>query len=188
MFAWRLSEYTSSFRAKTPILITHPTLDDLKELNMDPEMDLRVYPWEFLKDKTQSNTWKCVVAASQSKKVGYLFYSTKEMSFSGTKTVHFDLPPRSAYNFRIYVHPAYRKLSIQKALIDFTWNLQRSADITTTFACVNSTNRPSISNFLRTGGTVIGSVIFLKTAFFNKVIVSRSLFKTPLNFAGISTL
>jgi hypothetical protein len=130
-------------------------------------------------------SWKCIVARSEKRIVGYAFYSIDEMSFAGSKSIEFYLPTNAAYDFREFVNPAFRKLSIHKELLDFRLKTLKQSRVNIAFCAVNSTNKPSIHNCKKTGGAVIGSATFVKTRFFNKVFISKSLYKAGLTIKKI---
>jgi len=171
------------FRAKIPLWIGTPTLDELKELDADKEMDLRVYPWKYLKEKVENHLWKCVIAKSENRIVGYIFYSLSEMSFAGSKKIEFNLPHYAGYPFRLFVHPGFRNLQIGKQLeqeADERIKESKQDGVAIAFRATNSTNKIQLHNYEKLGGKFIGSVTFLQSRFFNTAIISRGIKRAGL--------
>lgn len=187
IYTFSTKEYDKSFQAKTPVWIGHASLDEIKELNHNHEMDLKVYQWQFLKEKIENGTWKYIVAKSEKKIVGYAFYSTNEMSFAGTKTIEFDLPPHAGYIFRNFVHPKFRNLSVGKQLAGIQIRALNKCGAGIAFGAVNSTNKVQLHNYNKMGGTAVGSVTFIKTSFFDTAFISKSIYKTGLKLRRIYT-
>ncbi|GAH01323.1 unnamed protein product, partial [marine sediment metagenome] len=158
----------------------YASLDEIKELYSNPQMDLKVYQWEFLKEKLTSGTWKCTVVKYGGKLIAYGFYSIKEMALVGTKKVSFDLPTQSVYFFRLFVHPDFRKLYVSKSLYNFRINEVRCIGNSLIFCAVNSTNQIQIHNLEKIGWKLVGSIIFLKTKISNTVFISRKISKFGL--------
>lgn len=187
IYTFSTKEYNKSFQAKTPVWIGHASLDEIKELNRNHEMDLKVYQWQFLKEKIENGTWKYIVAKSEKKIIGYAFYSTNEMSFTGTKTIEFDLPVHAGYIFRHFVYPKFRNLSVGKQLVGISTRALNKCGAGIAFGAVNSANKVQLHNYNKMGWTAIGSVTFIKTSFFDKVFISKSIYKTGLKLRRIYT-
>jgi ribosomal protein S18 acetylase RimI-like enzyme len=185
VYGFNAQDYNEEFRAKTPVWIGPASSDDIKELYQNNDIDLNELPWEFLKEKIASNTWEIIAAKSEGKCVGYASYSTNEMSFSGTKRIEFELPPNTVYIFRDFVLPQLRNLSIGKHLGDFRMKKLKKDGVSVVFAVVNSTNKIQIHNYGKLGGFFIGSVTFVKTKFFNKIFISKSIMKAGLKVKRI---
>lgn len=185
LYGFNAQNYKEEFRAKTPVWIGPASSDDIKELYQNKDIDLNELPWEFLKEKIESNTWKIIAAKSEDKCVGYASYSTNEMSFAGSKRIEFELPPNTVYIFRDFVLLQFRNLSIGKHLGDFRMKKLKKDGVSIVFAVVNSTNKIQIHNYGKWGGFFIGSVTFMKTRFFNKVFISKNIIKTGLKVRRI---
>jgi hypothetical protein len=180
IFEWNLKNNRKMFEAKIPLVTSHASIDEVMQLHCQDEMDVKVYPQKFLKVKMETGAWKCIVAKYSGKIVGYAFYSTKEMSFSGSKNLKFKLPENCVYIFRNFVHLSFRNLSIHKKIEDTWLKIFQNNGIKYAYAAVNSTNEISINNFKKTGGEIIGSVYFFKTSIFNKAFLSSSINKRNL--------
>ncbi len=186
VYIFDVKEYNKSFQAKIPVWIGNASLDEIKELNRNQGMDLTEYPWEFLKKKIENGTWVCMIAKYEKTIVGYMFYSTNEMSFAGTKKIEFDLPPHTGYQLRCFVHPAYRNLAILKQLVQAAGSAMRTQHgIAIAFWAVNGTNKIQIHNCEKLGNRFVGSITFIKSKFFNKAFVSKGIHKAGLKIKGI---
>lgn len=178
IYSFDTSKENKVFKATIPILICSPTLSELMQMNRDKQMDLKVYPWNYLKNKIKNNLWECIAAKYENKFVGYIFYSITEMSFAGSKLVEFKLPENAGYPFRLFIHPDFRNLQIGKQLeqeADERIKKSKHNDIVIAFRATNSTNKIQLHNYKKLGGTCVGSVTFLKSRFFNTAIVSRGI-------------
>lgn len=148
-------------------------------------MDLKVYPWKFLKERIKNDIWKCIIAKSEKRIVGYTICGTHEMSFAGAKRVEFDLPQKAGYIFRHFVHPTFRNLSIGKQLGYVAIRTLNECGALIAFSAVNSSNKIQLHNYKKLGGSLVGSVTFIKTSFFNKVFISKGIYKAGLKITRI---
>ena len=53
------------FQVKIPLQFSHASLAEIEELNRNHVWDLSLHPWEFLKEKRESGSWKFLVAKSE---------------------------------------------------------------------------------------------------------------------------
>ncbi len=167
IFRWNKYGSNNYKRDSSEIKISHATIKDIEKLYIDSEMDLKDYDWNTLKEKCMNGIWKAIKAESEGKIVGYVFYSTHEMSFAGSKALEFSLPKGSAYLFRSFVHPNARNKGIGKTLEYFRLDCVWKEGCNSAYGAVNSTNRVSINNCKILGGEIIGAVHFIKTEYFN---------------------
>jgi len=163
------------FQAKINLSLSHASPEDLANIYLHRETDLKVYPREFLEEQIRTSQWHCIVAKHDKEIVGYALYSTAGMSFVGTKSVVLDLPPRCTYVFKEFVYPAFRNLGVHKAIVDFTFRTVHKLGFDWAFFAINSTNQIAIHNKVKMGSSFAGSAVFIKTRLFNKVIVSGKL-------------
>lgn len=162
------------------IQILNATLEDVRKLHSDPDMDLKDYTWNFLREKIANNLWHCLFAKMDNRAIGYTFYTIHEMTFRGAKKVEFALPQGAAYLFRTFVHPMGRNKGIGKMLGTARLRVVKDKGSIEAYVAVNSTNEVSIHNSKKLGGRVIGSMVFVKTRFFNKAYRSPLLLSSGL--------
>lgn len=184
VFTWEMEDYRK-FNQKITVSMRGASLDEIEELYRNPKMDLKVYQWEVLKEKIRSGSWKCIIAKSENKILGYMMHSTNDMSVVGSKTIEFEIPQNACYNFKLFVDPAYRNLSISKQLTVYTMEILNKVGTFTFFSAVNSTNKIHLTNNKKIGKTIIGSIIFFKSFFLNKVFISKRLKKAGLKIKRI---
>ncbi|MEI6610365.1 MAG: hypothetical protein WCO53_11560 [Deltaproteobacteria bacterium] len=185
VFVWEAGKCNSSFQAKIPISFGHASPEELSEVYLNKETDLKSYPWEFLEEKIVTGRWHCICAKHKEEIIGYALYSTAEMSFAGTKSIVFDLPTNAAYIFKAFVYPTFRNLSIHKAIADFTFKTVHEMGFDLALFSINSTNNISIHNNVKLGSAIAGSAVFIKTRFFNKVFISGRLDKMGVRIRKI---
>jgi len=188
IYRFNVTECIQRIQSKRPILIERPSLDEIKELNESQEMDLNGYSWSYLSEKIMSGVWQCIGAKNVDKIIGYIFFSTQEMSFAGTKTVEFILPPNAGYPFKLFVHPDYRNMGLGKQLeqaADAGIRSSRKSNHIIAYRATNSTNNIQIHNYKILGGVYIGSVTFIKTKIFDKVLISYKLRREGLKIKSI---
>lgn len=185
IYQFRLNDVQENFRARLPLSVIEPSLEEIKLLHMNHEMDLHAYPWISLKEKIENKTWKCLCAQTDGKNVGYIFYSTSEMSVTGSKKIEFVLPAYSGYPFKLFVVPEYRSRSIGKHLEYSVHNMLISMNHFTAFRATNSTNEIQIHNYGKMKGSTLGSLNFFKTRVCNAVYISRGLRKSELSVKRI---
>jgi len=185
IFCYEIKQNSKSFQAKLPIWIGYASLDEINDLFRDQEMDLKVYSWEHLKKKVEDGTWKCIIARYNNQIVAYAFYSNIEMIFAGSTKIEFKLPEYSGYGFREFVRPKYRNKNIHKAINTFRSRLAAKNGGHKVFVAINHTNNIAIHNQKKLGSRLVGSVTFIKTRFFHKVFLSKSIYKTGLRIKKI---
>lgn len=178
------SAQDQGFQVKIPLQFSEASLAEIEELNRNSQWDLSLHPLEFLKEKRGTGSWKFLVAKSDGEIAAHACYSFNEMKIVGSREIEFELPPDTAYVFRMFVHPKFRGLQIHRQLENFRLKEVNKSGAASAFTAVNSTNVFSLDSCLKMGATVVGSVTFVKTRFFNKVFVSKSLYKTGLKRKG----
>jgi ribosomal protein S18 acetylase RimI-like enzyme len=180
IYSVNLKKTLGSPSLNTKIQFKEASLDDVKWINNNNEMDLKVYQWEYLKKKVESGIWKCIAVKYNNEIVGYGFYSNSEMIFKGTKKIAFELPKNSVYLFRFFVHTNYRNKSIGKNLSKFGSNIIQSNGASYGFSAIQSSNKIQIRNVEKLGRIKIGTVIFIKTKISNWAFVSIGIRKNRL--------
>jgi GNAT superfamily N-acetyltransferase len=150
-------------------------VEDLREIHSDSDFDLKVYPWDFLREKVKSGLWKCVLAKIGEDVAGYTFYTPYNTEFVGSKKVEFILPPRSSYLFRTFVNPKFRNMGIGKLVGRERIRQVRERGDVQAYVAVNSTNSISLHNNTKLGAEIIGSINFFKAKFFNIALCSPRL-------------
>ena len=186
VYSHDLDNYNKVVEAKIPLVISHASVDEIKKLHQNPEMDLKVFSWDYLRKKIETGTWKCLVAKYEDKVIGYTFYSKDELPIWGTKKIEFALPPDAAYGFRSFVLSEYRNLSIAKQLHHVKMEILKKQEIKIKFAGADSTNK-AMRNIIekQQEGICIGSVTFMLTKFFNKVFISKGIYNAGLTIKRI---
>lgn len=182
IYSFQLQNLTAGFQTRVPLSIREPSLEEAKALHDDPRMDLKSYSWETLEDKLESKTWNLLAAQVERKLVGYIFYSTREMSVVGSKKVDFVLPEYAGYTFKLFVVPSHRGLCIGKYLEQSVNTGLLSNNYTVAFRATNSTNKVQLHNNARIGCEFVGSLSFYRSRIFNTVHISGGVKK-----AGLST-
>ncbi len=181
IYSFRLEDKAASFQPRIPLSVQKLSPGRAKSLHDDPRMDLDGYPWETLEDKLSSRAWHLLTAEHEGRCVGYIFYSTREMSVTGSKKVDFVMPEHAGYPFKLFVDPSYRGLCIGKYLEQAVNSGLLSDNCAVAFRATNSTNGIQLHNYAKLSGAFVGSLSFVRTRVFNTVIISEGIRRAGLH-------
>ena len=68
VYSFDISKYNKMFKAKIPLRISHASVSEINKLHQNPAMNLKLYcSWDFLREKIEKGTWKCIVAKFKKK-------------------------------------------------------------------------------------------------------------------------
>jgi len=163
------------------------SLKDVDQLYHDElNNDLISIQWDLWKGKISNGVWRGFICKDGDSIVAQAFYSIEDIFFRGTKSVILNLPVNSAYGFKLYTRPNYRGKKLGQAITSFRLNNAKKDGITKFYTVIYANNVVSRHNEEKIGGYLLGSVIFLKCRFFNKVILTPGIKKERLRIKKVS--
>ena len=166
------------YESKTNMKLEVAKLEDVKRLyNDDSNQDIKTIDWELWEEKFSQGLWRGFVCKDGKSIVAQAFYSREEIFFKGTKWLFFSMPPDWAYGFKLFTRKDYRGKKIGQAISSFRINRAREEGIIRFIWAINSDNEVARGIQEKLGGYKIGSIVFLKCRFFNKVFFSPWLIK-----------
>lgn len=158
------------FEFKTDMRMRKASLEDVEKLYQDElNTDITSIPLKVWKEKILKGLWKGFILLDGNAIVAQAFYSVEDVFVGGTKRVLLNLPLDSAYGFKLFTRPDYRGKKLGQAITSFRLNNAKKEGIKKFYTIIYADNVVSRHNEEKIGGYLVGSIIFLKCRFFNKV-------------------
>ena len=172
-----------AFELNSSMQIAEATLEDIERLyNDDLNQDIKSIDWEIWKENISKGLWRGFVCKDGESIVAQTFYSLVDIFFGGTKWVVLSIPPGWAYGFKLYTREDYRGKKMGQAITSFKIIRMKQEGLRGYFGVINSDNVISRRVREKMGGYKIGSIVFLKCRYFNKVFLSPWLIKKGFIF------
>lgn len=177
------------FEARIPdnMKLLSATVKDVEELYYDDlNTGINSIEWNIWEEKISKGLWKGFICKDGDALVAQAFHSMEDIFFGGTKWVVLNLPPDSAYGFKFYTRPDYRGKKLGQAITSFRLNNAQKEGIKNFYTIILHDNKVARHNEEKIGGYPIGSVIFLKCRFFNKVFLTPGLLRAGFRIKKIT--
>ena len=186
LYGYDLSKY-HELESKTDMTLCKAAMEDVEQLYHDKmNTDLTSIKLDLWKEKISNGLWKGFLIKDGDSIVAQAFYSTEDIFFGGTKWVTLHMPPNSAYGFKLFARSDYRGRKLGQAVTSFRLNSAKKDGIKKYYTIIFADNKISIHNEEKIGGFLVGSIIFLKCRFFNKVFLTPGIYFDGLRVKEIS--
>jgi len=186
LYGYDLDRY-HELESKTDMRLCKATLEDVEQLYHDKmNTDLTSIKLKLWQEKISNGLWKGFLIKDGVSTVAQAFYSEEDIFFGGTKWVTLNMPPNSAYGFKLYTRPDYRGRKLGQAVTSFRLNCAKKDGIKKYYTIIFADNKISRHNEEKIGGYLVGSAIFLKCRFFNKVFLSPGIYWEGIKVKEIS--
>lgn len=180
LYGYDLSKY-HELELKTDMTLCKAAVEDVEQLYYDEmNTDLTSIKLDLWKEKISNGLWKGFLIKDGDSIVAQAFYSIEDIFFGGTKWVTLDMPPNSAYGFKLFARPDYRGRKLGQAVTSFRLNCAKKDGIKKYYTIIFADNKISRHNEEKIGGFLVGSIIFLKCRFFNKVFLTPGIYMDGL--------
>ena len=175
------------FESKTNMEMCQASLEDINELYHDvSNRDITSIEWDVWKEKISKGLWKGFILKNGHTIVAQAFYSIEDVFVKGTKRVVLNLPTSSAYGFKLFTRSDYRGKKLGQAITSFRLNHAKKVGIKKFYTIISANNVVSRHNEEKIGGYLVGSIIFLKCRFFNKVFLTAGIKREGFSIKEIS--